>query len=165
MSRVCTICTHPERAGIDKALAAGEAIPAIVARYSTEACTIGRMALLRHREEHLPASVQKAREAEDVAHAIDIVKQLKAINQVSVAILHEARQAADPHTALKAIDRIQRQIELQGRLLGQLGENQTQSVHLTRIEQLLNVSVPVEQIPEHLREVVLAHANTNGDGP
>jgi hypothetical protein len=39
-----------------------------------------------------------------------------------VAILHEARQAGNAETALKAIDRVQRQIELQAKLLGELDE-------------------------------------------
>ena len=54
--------------------------------------------------------------------AIDIVKQLKAINAASVAILHEARQAGNAEVALKAIERVQRQIELQAKLLGELDE-------------------------------------------
>ena len=36
-------------------------------------------------------------------------------------------------------------------------------MHLTRVEQLLNVSVPLEQIPDHLRSIVPAHRNRNGD--
>ena len=52
--------------------------------------------------------------------AIDIVKQLRAINAASVAILHEARQAGNTETALKAVDRVLRQIEFQARLLGEL---------------------------------------------
>jgi hypothetical protein len=56
------------------------------------------------------------------------VKQLKVINQVSVAILHEARQAGDPGTALKAVDRLLRQIELQAKLLGELDERPTVNI-------------------------------------
>ena len=54
--------------------------------------------------------------------AIDIVKQLKAINAASVSILHEARQAGNAETALKAVDRVLKQIEFQARLLGELDE-------------------------------------------
>jgi len=116
--RTCTICTHPVRAEIDRALIAGESVRAIASRY----VTISHMTVQRHKEEHLPATLLKARAAEDVAHAIDVVRQLKAINGASVAILSEARRTNDPDTALRAIDRIQRQIELQAKLLGQLDE-------------------------------------------
>jgi hypothetical protein len=57
-----------------------------------------------------------------VEQAIDVVRQLKAINAASVAILHEARQAGNQETALKAVDRVLRQIEFQARLLGELDE-------------------------------------------
>jgi hypothetical protein len=96
----------------------GEAVRAIASRY----VTLNYMAIQRHKEACLPATLVKAKEHEDVAHAIDIVKQLKAINGAAVAILAEACRANDPHTALKAIDRIQRQIELQAKLLGELDE-------------------------------------------
>jgi uncharacterized protein YigA (DUF484 family) len=69
----------------------------------------------------LGAAVQE-QEAAKMEQAIDIVKQLKAINAASVAILHEARQAGNAEVALKAIDRVWRQIELQARLLGELDE-------------------------------------------
>jgi hypothetical protein len=115
MPRTCTICSHAERPAIDQALVSGRSTYELAALYRDS-----HDALSRHNASHVPAALVKARDAEDVGHAIDIVKQLKDINEVSVAIVHEARQAADPQTALKAIDRIQRQIELQGRLLGQL---------------------------------------------
>jgi hypothetical protein len=154
MPRLCTVCSHPERAAIDQALVGGRSTYELAALYR-----VSPDALSRHNAAHVPAALVKAREAEDVGQAIDIVKQLRAVNGASLQILHEARQEADAQTALKAIDRILRQIELQGRLLGQLAENQTQNVHLTRIEQLLNVAVPAERIPEHVRDVVLAHVN------
>jgi hypothetical protein len=61
-------------------------------------------------------------EAVKVEQAIDIVKQLKAINAASVSILHEARLAGNQETALKAVDRVLRQIEFQAKLLGELDD-------------------------------------------
>ena len=134
MPRTCTVCTHPERAAIDKALVAGGPYRSIAKHFGTSA-----QDRLRHKESHLRdllaaakqrqtaheaalgAAVQE-QEAAKVEQAIDIVKQLKAINAASVAILHEARQAGNAEVALKAIDRVWRQIELQARLLGELDE-------------------------------------------
>jgi hypothetical protein len=126
MPRTCTICTHPERAAIDKALVAGLSTYDLAALYR-----VSPDALSRHNAAHVPQQMAKAREAEDVGHAIDIVRQLRAINQVSVAILHEARQAGKPDIARSAIDRIQRQLELQGRLLGELDERPHVDIVLT----------------------------------
>jgi hypothetical protein len=132
MPRTCTICQHPQRAAIDKALVAGEPLRNIAEHFGTSTT-----ALHRHKEDHLRDLLAQAKqrqaayeaevgtavqeqEAAKVEHAIDIVKQLKAINAASVAILHEARQAGNAETALKAVDRVLRQIEFQARLLGEL---------------------------------------------
>jgi len=45
-------------------------------------------------------------------------------------------------------------LERMGELLGQLQPAPAANVHLTRIEQILNLSVPAEQIPAELRAVV-----------
>jgi hypothetical protein len=117
MPRTCTVCSHPERAAIDRALVAGASLRDIAGQYR-----VSKSAAERHRADHLPAALVKGKEAQEEAHALDVVKQLKAINAATVAILSEARRAGDPDTALKAIDRIQRQIELQAKLIGELDE-------------------------------------------
>ncbi len=122
MSRTCTICAHPDRAAIDTALIGGEAVRAVASRYVTNGRPLGRMAMQRHKDEHLPAVLVKAKEVEEVTRGLDVVKQLRTINGVTMQILSEARQRKDPEVALKAIDRIQKQIELQAKLLGDLDE-------------------------------------------
>jgi hypothetical protein len=77
MPRPCTVCQHPQRLEIDKALVAGDAIPAIIARYSTLSCTLGRMALQRHKDEHLPRVLVQAQEAEEREHALDVMTELR----------------------------------------------------------------------------------------
>jgi len=64
----------------------------------------------------------KAQEATDVRHAIDVVQQLKAINGVCMSVLKDARDQRDGDLALKAVDRIQRQLEMQAKMIGQLDE-------------------------------------------
>ena len=123
MGRVCTVCTHPKREAIDRALIAGEPTREIEKRLGPS-----RSALVRHQAEHLPAAMLKGEEARQEAHALDVVKQLRAINGATLAILRESREARDNHTALKAIDRVQKQIELQAKLLGELNEGTTVNV-------------------------------------
>jgi hypothetical protein len=72
----------------------------------------------------------KAKESEDVGHALDVVKQLKAINGASLQILNEARQAGNSELVLKAVDRVLRQVELQAKLLGELDDRPTVNVLL-----------------------------------
>ena len=51
-----------------------------------------------------------------------MVGQLRAINNVTLHVLKEARDARNHDIALKAVDRVQRQLELQAKLLGDLDE-------------------------------------------
>ena len=129
MSRVCTICSHPQREAIDRALAAGQGVRTLASRYATEnGQAVGRQSLQRHRETCLPASVVEKAGEEATKAALDVVAQLKAINGASLQILSESRKANDPETSLKAVDRILRQLELQAKLLGQIDDRPTINV-------------------------------------
>jgi hypothetical protein len=123
--RVCTVCTHPERRAIDLALAVGTAKRELSALFR-----VSEDAITRHAATHLPATVVKAQEVEDVRQALDVVQQLKAINAASREILTAARKSGDGELALKAIDRIFKQIELQAKLLGELEQEGTVSILL-----------------------------------
>jgi hypothetical protein len=117
MPRTCTVCTHAERAAIEAALVAGTAFRTIADRFC-----VSKTALIRHRAEHIPASVAAAQEARLEAQALDVVKQLKAINGTALSILSDARKSGDNELALRAMDRVHRQIELQAKLLGEIDD-------------------------------------------
>jgi len=117
MPRACTVCQSPAVEAINRELAAHTAIPALAAKYR-----VSSDALLRHRANHFPAVVAKAQEITDVREALDVLGQLKAINGAALTVLGEAHRSSNGELALKAIDRIQRQIELQAKLLGELDE-------------------------------------------
>jgi hypothetical protein len=113
MGRSCSICSHPQRQAIDRELAAGAVLSKISAKFH-----VIHESLRRHRDSHLPARVIQAQQEEDVRQALDVVAQLRAINGATLQILQQARAVGDGGLALRAIDRLQRQIELQARLLG-----------------------------------------------
>ena len=124
MPRHCSICRHEAREAIDQALVGTASIRDIAALYR-----VSQDALSRHKADHLPLTVAKAeatRQVEQargvVEHGLDVVAQLRAINSVTLHVLKEARERHDGELALKAVDRVQRQIELQAKLLGDLDE-------------------------------------------
>jgi len=121
MLRTCSVCADGRHAAVDQALVGGVAVDEIARRYPPLSAT----SLRRHRAEHIAKTVQKAQEATEIDHGLDVVKQLRAINGVTMAILSEARRSGNGELALKAIDRIERQITLQGRLIGDLDEGAT----------------------------------------
>ena len=117
MPRVCTVCAHPDRPAVDQALVNHRSFRNIAERFG-----LSSQALLRHHDAHLPETLVKAQEQEDVRHAIDHIAQFKAINAATLAILKDARHAGEHDLALKAIDRVQKQIELQAKLIGELDD-------------------------------------------
>jgi hypothetical protein len=137
MPRTCSVCAHEQRREIDAALLNETPLRNIAQRYGTSAT-----ALHRHRE-HLPRQLVKAREQEDVSQAIDVIKQLKAINGATLAILKEARDDKNGELALKAVDRIQRQLELQAKLLGELQQEGT--INITVSPEWLSIRAVILQ--------------------
>ncbi len=124
MPRQCSICAHPEHDAINAALVGTASIRDIAALYR-----VSQDALGRHKADHLPLTVAKAEATRQVEQArgvvdagLDVVAQLRAINGVTLHVLKEARERHDGELALKAVDRVQRQIELQAKLLGDLDE-------------------------------------------
>ncbi len=98
MPRVCTICSHSDRAAIDAALVAGESYRTIAARYGPS-----KTALIRHKAEHLPAKLAKAHEAKEVASADRLITELNGLKSKAVALLLAAERAGDLRTALSGV--------------------------------------------------------------
>ncbi len=98
MPRTCTICAHADRAEIDRALVAGEPFRHIAAREN-----VSTTALQRHRNEHIPAHVPKAKEADAVADADDLLAQIRDLHRLAMHILARASAAGDLRAALAGV--------------------------------------------------------------
>jgi hypothetical protein len=118
MARRCTICSHEDRAEIEKAMVQSEPVRDIAARFGTSAS-----AVQRHKTSHLAAQLAKAyesdlvtpatelareveaRKARDLGHAIDVAVQLRAINAACLEILQKSRASEKHSISLGAVDR------------------------------------------------------------
>ena len=137
MPRTCTICTHESAPEIDRALLDGEPYRSIAKRYGASAS-----AVLRHRE-HLPNQLVKAHEAEEITQADTLLEQVKSLQTRALNILDRADEAGDLKTALSAIREARSNLELLGKLAGELQQEGT-----------VNVTVSPEWLT--LRAVVIA---------
>lgn len=117
MAGRCSICQHQRREEIDTLLVSGVPYRNIVEHYH-----VSKPALSRHASEHIPATISQAQDARDAAHALDIVQQLKLVNTAALAVLTSARASGDHALVLRATDRVLKQVELQAKLLGELGD-------------------------------------------
>jgi transposase len=66
MPRRCTVCDHPERHGINEALVSGESYRSVAKRFG-----LSGSAVYRHKTEHLPAHLLKAKEVEELVELTD----------------------------------------------------------------------------------------------
>jgi hypothetical protein len=117
MPRRCTVCGHVEREHIDSALVAGTSLRDIAGQHG-----VSKSALERHKADHLPADLAKAREAQEAARADDLLSQVRSLQARTLAILEAAEVSGENRTALAAIGEARRNLELLGRLAGELDE-------------------------------------------
>lgn len=113
---------------MNRELLAGTPLRDIAAQFH-----VSSSALERHKSDHLPALMLKAKDGRDLAEGASLVEQLQQLNHDTREILEQSRalvfdggDTVDSMTAaglaLRAIARLERQFELQARLVGQLGE-------------------------------------------
>lgn len=160
MARPCTICTHPQRAELDAALAIGtESNRALASQFA-----VTEQALRRHKEKHLPAQLVKAQAASEVAQADDLLAQVRGLQGRTLAILKTAEDQADLRTALAAIREARGNLELLGKLAGQLHEQELRIAVVTASPDWLRlrgaILMALDPYPDARLAVVgaLAHA-------
>jgi hypothetical protein len=129
------VCRHPERHAIDRLLATGTASFRNIAQRHGLSAT----AVFRHRANCLPAALVAAAGEEKVREALDVLQQLKAINQVAMRTMIDAHRSGDGDLALRAVDRVQKQIELQAKLLGELQQEGTATINVVQSPEWLQL--------------------------
>ena len=127
MARSCTVCTHPKREEIDRALVEGVSAAEIAGRYRT----LGERAVRRHRSNHLPARMVMAEKAAEVAEADNLLEQVGDLQRRALGILDRAEEAGELKTALSAIREARGNLELLAKLLGELDERPVVNLNIS----------------------------------
>ena len=120
MPRTCTICIHPARSSIDQDLIARVPFRHIAAQTGTSTT-----ALQRHKRDHIPLTLRKAHDAEEVAHAGTLLDQIRELQSRAMRILDTAEEAGDLRTALAAIGQARGVLELQAKMTGETDDRGT----------------------------------------
>ena len=129
--RVCTICHHENRDAINHALIAGEPLRKISERNGK---SVSVTALFRHKKDHIPATLAVARQAAEESQANTLYSRLRLVHQQTATILQEALASRSPNLALTAIARLEKQIELEAKLLGELDESVKVAVGIVTVK-------------------------------
>ena len=145
----CTICNHPLRVEIDKALVAGATYREIAQRFG-----VSRDALYRHRKNgHIAEQIAKAakkkeiqqakevqaailaQEAQEVADAQTILDEVSRLKDRALTILDRA-ETEGTREACMALREVRGIVELLAKIQGQLSDAPT--VNITLIENQFN---------------------------
>jgi hypothetical protein len=120
MSRTCTVCSHPKVSEINEALLGSEAYRSIAKRFGASAS-----AMYRHQQEHLPQALVKAKDAEEVLSADNLLARVGELEADARRIAAAAEASGDLRAALAGVRELTKLVELLARLTGRLGENKS----------------------------------------
>jgi hypothetical protein len=124
--RSCTICEHPDREAIDRALVGDASNRSVASLYD-----VSEASVRRHKSNHLPAKLVMADKASEVAEADNLLDQVQHLQQSTLDILAEAEQSKQYRTALSAIREARSNQELLAKLLGELDERPVVNLHVS----------------------------------
>lgn len=117
MARKCSVCLHPERAAIDKAILAGAKFRDLGRKYQ-----LAKSSLYRHKD-HVAESLKKAKAAADVAHADDLMAQVLALMEDARKLQATATRKGDIRGAIQALRVRVEHLALLAKLRGDLPED------------------------------------------
>jgi hypothetical protein len=151
--KTCTVCTHPQRAEIDKQLVGRVPLRKVVERYGTSTG-----ALSRH-SHHIAGAIAKATDAalastcalaaakavEQAGDAQTLLSRVQELNTRAIHILDAAQTAGQHQVALQAIREARACMELLGKLSGEL-----------QAKQINNVAVAVAEGKSYDRNALMA---------
>jgi hypothetical protein len=153
MPRTCSVCQHPERAAIDAAALAGAGYRTIADQFH-----VSKTALLRHKADHLLAELVKAKQAEEVSRATDLLALAMERDAKALALLAKAEAGGDLKTAVSALRVSLVSLELLARLRGELNEQQGATVNILVAPEWVNVRTALLAALEPFEEARVAVA-------
>jgi len=124
--RSCTVCEHPAREEIDRALVGGASNRSAASLYD-----VSEAAVRRHKANHLPAKLAMAEQAAEVTEASNLLAQVQDLQGRALAILDKAEGTGDLRTALSAIREARGNLELLAKLLGELDDRPVLNLHVS----------------------------------
>jgi len=116
----CSICIHPQREEIDESLL----LSAKPLRTIADQFRVSKTALLRHKADHIPTDLVKARQADEICRAESLFDKLVSLKSDAERITKKAEINDDLKTALSGIREQSRIVEILAKMQGQIQQPQ-----------------------------------------
>jgi hypothetical protein len=146
----CHVCAHRERAAIDLAISRGVSVTALSRRYK-----VSTDSLYRHKASHLPATVRaKLLLGPDIAVDLDQLREsesqsllahLVGLRHRLFAALDTAEEFNDAGMLTRVSSQLHANLELTGKLLGDLGVGGTTNINVLVMPQYVELRVALVQ--------------------
>jgi len=161
---VCSICTHPLREEIDKAILTGEPLRRIAKRYG-----VTESSLRRHRDSHLRDAVKRAQETAEALRAEKLAEFVLFLRNEALSVYREARKAKRLGIALQALAEARESTAVLARLVGEMGARVevtfTQSPEWTELRTAILQALDDFPEAKAILAAALAEYGEKGDGP
>jgi hypothetical protein len=115
MPRVCTVCQHPERSAIDRALLGDESYREVAKRFEAS-----EAAMWRHKSAHLQAALIASSKIAVASHGDSLLAELERLADDARRIAAKAESAGSYQAALAGVRELIRIVELLAKLRGEL---------------------------------------------
>jgi len=162
----CTICNHPQRVEIDKALVEGESLRNVAKRFDVSYSSVGRHKRNGHIAEQIAKAARKkeikqareiqaaafAQEAQEVADAKTLKDYVTELKTRAIAILDRAEKEGTREACL-ALGEVRRTLEFLAKVTGELPDGKPQ----------VNVTVNLLQSPEFQQVLVILDEEIPGE--
>lgn len=109
---LCSICAHPQRDEIDRAIVGGGSERGIAKRFG-----VSSAAVHRHKRNHLAPSLIETHNAEVTARNEGLLGQMADLTRRTLSLLAAAEEAGDIRGALAAVESARKNVEMNARLL------------------------------------------------
>jgi hypothetical protein len=116
----CSICIHPQRNEIDETLL----LSATPLRTIADQFGVSKTALLRHKADHIPTDLVKAKKANEVCRAGSLLDKLVSLKDDAARITQKAEINDDLKTALSGINTQTKILEILAKMQGQIQQPQ-----------------------------------------
>lgn len=153
----CTVCAHEKRDELERDLASGVSQRVVAKWFGISFSAVGR-----HARNHLPGRLAERLKAHaEEGHGIasrSVLDRLREIHGETWALAKSLQGKKDTETRLRVIQRLERQLELEARLLGEIDGGASVVVNLSASTEWASVRAVILETLDAFPEARLAVA-------
>ncbi|SRR6266540_3732829 len=144
MARTCTVCTHPEREAIDRALVGGCVQRDITRRYGLD-----RTAVSRHKSAHISPALVRAAAKREERHESSLLDRIENLIDRLEVVVEREEAKGNSKVSILALRELRSTLALLGQASGELQERPTTVINVLQAPDWLAVREAMFEVLAH----------------